>query len=60
MIETRSLFDSKLNLFLVVGILAKSEKYSDELSEQTLVDEMDGNGCSWVDDWMKLPEIYDP
>ncbi len=30
-------------------ILAKSEKYSDELSEQTLVeemDEMDGNGCS--------------
>jgi hypothetical protein len=50
-------------LFLVVSILAKSEKYSDELSEQTLVeemDEMDGNGCSWVDDWMKLPEIYDP
>jgi hypothetical protein len=47
-------------LFLVVSILAKSEKYSDDSSEQILVDEMDGNGCSQVDDWMKLPEIYDP
>ena len=40
------LFDSNWILFLVVGILAKSEKYSDDLSEQILVDGMDGNGCS--------------
>ncbi len=33
-------------LFLIVSILAKSEKYSDDSSEQILVDEMDGNGCS--------------